>query len=87
MADELEHWFVGKAADGFNLLPAYLPGSLDDFVNEVIPELQRRGLYRTEYEGTTLRANLGLTVPKNRYTQARQSAERAMTHTMAHSAS
>ncbi len=59
VADELEHWFVNRAADGFNLLPAYLPGSLNDFVNDVIPELQRRGLYRTEYEGKTLRANLG----------------------------
>ena len=70
VADELEHWFVGKAADGFNLLPAYLPGSLDDFVDLVIPELQRRGLYRTEYEGKTLRANLGLPIPQNGYTRA-----------------
>ena len=73
VADELEHWFVNKAADGFNLLPAYLPGSLNDFVNDVIPELQRRGLYRTEYEGTTLRANLGLPIPQNSYTQLRRS--------------
>ena len=72
VADELEHWFVGKAADGFNLLPAYLPGSLNDFVDLVIPELQRRGLYRTEYEGTTLRANLGLPIPQNTHTQARE---------------
>ena len=75
VADELEHWFVGKAADGFNLLPAYLPGALNDFVDQVIPELQRRGLYRTEYEGTTLRANLGLPIPQNSYTQARLSRE------------
>jgi alkanesulfonate monooxygenase len=74
IADELEHWFVNKAADGFNLLPAYLPGSLNDFVNEVIPELQRRGLYRTEYEGTTLRSNLGLPVPQNSHTGSRRSA-------------
>jgi len=70
VADELEHWFVGKAADGFNVLPAYLPGSLNDFVDQVIPELQRRGLYRTEYEGATLRANLGLPIPENAYTRA-----------------
>ena len=67
IADELEHWFVGKAADGFNLLPAYLPGSLNDFVDQVVPELQRRGLFRTEYEGKTLRANLGLPIPQNAY--------------------
>jgi N-acetyl-S-(2-succino)cysteine monooxygenase len=70
VADELEHWFTNKAADGFNLLPAYLPGSLNDFVNDVVPELQRRGLYRTEYEGTTLRANLGLPAPQNAYSRS-----------------
>ena len=63
IADELEAWFVGGACDGFNVMPAWFPGELDDFVDLVIPELQRRGLFRTEYEGRTLRANLGLGVP------------------------
>jgi alkanesulfonate monooxygenase len=48
-------------------MPPYLPGGLDDFVDLVIPELQRRGLFRTEYEGTTLRENLGLSRPINQY--------------------
>ncbi len=63
VADEMEHWFVNEAADGFNVMPAWLPGSLDDFVDLVIPELQRRGLFRTEYAGRTLRENLGLPYP------------------------
>ena len=71
VADEMEHWFKDGAADGFNVMPAYLPGSLKDFVDGVIPELQRRGLFRTEYEATTLRANLGLPKPINRHHLAR----------------
>ena len=67
IADELEHWFQSEAADGFNIAPPYLPGSLNDFVNLVVPELQRRGLFRREYEGRTLRENLGLKRPKSRY--------------------
>jgi alkanesulfonate monooxygenase len=47
----------------------YLPGGLEDFCNQVVPELQRRGLFRTEYEGVTLRENLGLPRPKNRFFQ------------------
>jgi alkanesulfonate monooxygenase len=47
----------------------YLPGGLDDFVAQVIPELRRRGLFRREYEGETLRENLGLPRPKNRFFQ------------------
>jgi alkanesulfonate monooxygenase len=78
VADELEHWFVGNAADGFNLLPAWLPGSLNDFVDQVIPELQRRGLYRTEYEGKTLRANLGLPIPQNAHTRAAKAKRGSM---------
>ena len=46
IVDIMEHWFRNEAADGFNVMPAWLPGSLDDFVNMVIPELQRRGLFR-----------------------------------------
>jgi alkanesulfonate monooxygenase SsuD/methylene tetrahydromethanopterin reductase-like flavin-dependent oxidoreductase (luciferase family) len=63
IADEMEAWFLGGACDGFNVMPAWFPGELDDFVDLVIPELQRRGLFRTRYEGRTLRANLGLEVP------------------------
>jgi FMN-dependent oxidoreductase (nitrilotriacetate monooxygenase family) len=67
IADFLEDWFVNGGADGFNIMPPYLPGSLDDFVNLVIPELQRRGLFRNEYEGRTLRENLGLPHPVNKF--------------------
>ena len=63
VADELEAWFSGGGCDGFNVLPPYFPGELDLFVERVVPELQRRGLFRTSYEGTTLRANLGLGQP------------------------
>lgn len=60
IADIFEEWFVGGMADGFVLLPPYFPGGLADFVNLVVPELQRRGLFRTEYSGSTLRDHLGL---------------------------
>ena len=53
--------------DGFNVLPPFFPNSLDEFVALVVPELQRRGLYRTAYEGRTLRENLGLPRPASRY--------------------
>ncbi|MEJ0018821.1 MAG: LLM class flavin-dependent oxidoreductase [Acetobacteraceae bacterium] len=68
VVDLMEEWFTQGGADGFNILPPNLPGGLEDVVDHVVPELQRRGLYRTEYEGTTLRENLGLTIPPNRYT-------------------
>ncbi|MBB3212779.1 FMN-dependent oxidoreductase (nitrilotriacetate monooxygenase family) [Herbaspirillum sp. Sphag1AN] len=67
VADALEEWFLKDAADGFNIMPPYFPTGLDEFVELVVPELQRRGLFRTEYQGRTLRAHLGLTVPANRY--------------------
>lgn len=63
IADQLEEWFLKGAADGFNIMPPYLPGGLEDFVDLVVPELQRRGLFRTEYTGKTLRENLGLKRP------------------------
>ncbi len=75
IADVMEHWFRNGAADGFNVMPAWLPGSLSDFVDMVIPELQRRGLFRTEYEGTTLRQNLGLPVPASRWQSVPMVAE------------
>ena len=60
IADEMEHWVDAGAADGFNITPTHLPPGIDDFVAMVVPELQRRGRLRTEYEGGTLRENLGL---------------------------
>src|SRR5712691_8040396 len=60
IADTLEEWFVEGAADGFNILPPYFPGTFADFVDLVVPELQRRGLFRRAYRGTTLRDHLGL---------------------------
>ena len=67
IADEMEEWLMTEACDGFNVMFPYLPGGLDDFVDRVVPELQRRELFRREYEGTTLRENLGLPRPKNRF--------------------
>ena len=67
IADQMEEWLVTEACDGFNVMFPYLPGGLDDFVDKVVPELQRRDLFRTEYEGTTLRESLGLPRPDNRF--------------------
>src|SRR5262245_6321989 len=67
IADEMEEWFKKDGCDGFNLMPPFLPGGLDDFVELVLPELRRRGLFRTEYEGRTLREQLGLKRPPSRY--------------------
>ena len=67
IADEMETWLHEQGSDGFNVMFPYLPGGLDDFVDKVTPELQRRGLFRTEYEGETLRDNLGLARPVNRF--------------------
>jgi alkanesulfonate monooxygenase len=61
----MEEWLMTDACDGFNVMFPYVPGGLDDFVEMVIPELQRRGLFRKEYEGATLRENLGLPRPCN----------------------
>jgi FMN-dependent oxidoreductase (nitrilotriacetate monooxygenase family) len=63
IADTLEQWFAEEAADGFNILPAYFPGAFDAFVDLVVPELQKRGLYRRDYAGSMLRDHLGLTRP------------------------
>jgi alkanesulfonate monooxygenase len=71
IADALEEWFVNDACDGYNVLPPTFPRDLDDFCDGVVPELQRRGLFRTEYEGATLRENLGLPYPVNRHARAR----------------
>lgn len=66
IADHMEHWLRNEGADGFNLMPPELPGSLEDFVDHVVPVLQRRGLFRREYETTTLRGHLGLARPECR---------------------
>ncbi|MEU3013877.1 LLM class flavin-dependent oxidoreductase [Nocardia asteroides] len=60
VADELQTWFEAGAADGFNIMPPYLPGGLEVFVDRVVPILQERGLFRTDYESTTLRGHYGL---------------------------
>jgi FMN-dependent oxidoreductase (nitrilotriacetate monooxygenase family) len=64
VADRLEQWFVERACDGFVLSATHVPGAYEDFVSFVVPELQRRGLFRKEYTGQTLRENLGLPVPE-----------------------
>jgi FMN-dependent oxidoreductase (nitrilotriacetate monooxygenase family) len=72
IAEALETWYRGGAADGFNVMPLTFPRGLEDFVDLVIPELQRRKLFRSEYEGKTLRENLGLPYPVNRWTAGRE---------------
>jgi len=67
IADEMEEWLGTQASDSFTVMFPYLPGGLDDFVEGVVPELQRRGLFRRDYEGMTLREHLGLPRPKNRF--------------------
>jgi len=76
IVDHMQEWFDGGACDGFNIMPPYLPGGMKDFVELIVPELQRRGLLRCEYEGVTLRDHLGLARRENRYvaSQAASSA-------------
>ncbi|MBR0655502.1 LLM class flavin-dependent oxidoreductase [Plastoroseomonas arctica] len=77
IVDGMQEWFEAEACDGFNVLPPYLPGCCDDFVEFITPELQRRGLFRTAYEGKTLRENLGLAPHVNRHVAARAASEAA----------
>jgi alkanesulfonate monooxygenase len=77
IADQMEEWLVTHASDGFNIMFPFLPQGLDDFVDKVVPELQRRGIFRKEYEGRTLRKNLGLPRPKNRFFEASGAADAA----------
>jgi len=70
VADLIEDWFTDGAADGFNIMPPLLPAMLDVFSLEVIPRLQRRGLFRTAYEGKTLREHYGLAWPKSAFKEA-----------------
>jgi alkanesulfonate monooxygenase len=67
IADQMEEWLLTEASDGFNVMFPYLPTGLDDFVDRVVPELQAHGLLRRQYEGTTLRENLALPRPENRF--------------------
>jgi len=67
IADEMQHWLEAEGCDGFNVMFPWLPGGLDAFADKVVPELQRRGIFRREYEGRTLRENLGLPRPANRF--------------------
>jgi hypothetical protein len=73
IADQMEEWLYSDACDGFNIMFPWVPGGLDDFVDRVVPELQRRNLFRREYEGKTLRENLGLPRPENRFFEERGS--------------
>jgi alkanesulfonate monooxygenase len=73
----MEEWFHTDGCDGFNLMPPFLPGGLDDFVEWVLPELRKRGLFRTEYEGRTLREHLGLKRPVSRYVRGASIAAEA----------
>ncbi len=70
IVDVMQDWFESDACDGFNITPTHLPAGCEDFVDMVTPELQRRGLFRLEYEGTTLRQNLGLKPAPNRFAVA-----------------
>src|ERR1700731_667194 len=67
IADEMEEWLMTEGSDGFTIQFPYLPGGLDDFVGREVPELQGAGIFRSEYEGPTLRDNLGLPRPRNRF--------------------
>ncbi|WP_112804364.1 LLM class flavin-dependent oxidoreductase [Brucella pseudogrignonensis] len=68
IADRMQEWFEGKAADGFNVMPPYFPGGLEDFNRQVVPILQDRGLFRTEYTGSTLRDHLNIARPEIKHT-------------------
>jgi len=75
IADDLHEWFEAGACDGFNLLFAHYPKPLEEWVTMVIPELQRRALFRTEYESKTFRGNLGVPIPQNRFAMNRTSVQ------------
>ena len=68
MADAIQDWFEGGAADGFNIMPPVLPSGLETFVDQVVPILQERGLFRTEYTAARCANTTGWSAPDNRYT-------------------
>jgi FMN-dependent oxidoreductase (nitrilotriacetate monooxygenase family) len=74
MADEMELWLQEEAADGFNVVCNHYPRPFEDFCSLVVPELQKRGIFRAEYKGTTLREHLGLKVPPNRYERMKEAS-------------
>lgn len=78
IADQLQQWFEEGGADGFNIMAPWFPGGLDDFISLVLPELRRRGLFRTEYEGRTLREHLGLRRPVHRAQATRETPQSAL---------
>jgi len=71
IADEMVQWLTARGSDGFNIVFPYLPQGLDDVVDRLVPELQRRGVFRRDYEGATLREHLGLSRPVNRFFASR----------------
>ncbi|WP_454697486.1 LLM class flavin-dependent oxidoreductase [Arthrobacter humicola] len=75
VADEIQLWFENGAADGFNIMPPWLPGGFEAFADEVVPILQSRGLFRTEYSARTLRGHFGLDRPESQYSPARQTTQ------------
>src|SRR5262249_28578380 len=75
LADNMQEWLEAGACDGFNLLFAHYPKALEEWVTMVIPELQRRGIFRTEYEGKTFRENLGVPIPQNVHSKNRTSVQ------------
>jgi len=75
VADAMQHWWENGAADGFNVMPPVLPSGLGLFVDQVVPILQKRGLFRLDYEGSTLRENYGLSRPANQNTKTLEAAE------------
>jgi alkanesulfonate monooxygenase SsuD/methylene tetrahydromethanopterin reductase-like flavin-dependent oxidoreductase (luciferase family) len=70
IADNIQTWFEDGAADGFNVMPPWLPGGIDAFTEHVVPILRRRGLFREDYTGTTLREHYGLARPASVYSNA-----------------
>jgi len=77
IADRIEVWSENRAADGFNIMPSLFPAGLDDFLEQVVPILQARGLFRTEYTGSTLREHFGLSRPQNIHTLTQKEDEHA----------
>jgi FMN-dependent oxidoreductase (nitrilotriacetate monooxygenase family) len=77
IADDIEAWFKAGAADGFNLMPDVFPSGLEAFIDTVVPILQRRGLFRTDYNGPTLRDHFGLAKPPSRFARSAPTAASA----------
>ena len=74
VADTLEHWFLAGAGDGFNIMPDSFPSGVESFVDEVVPLLRKRGVFRHAYSGSTLRDHLGLPYPRSQYEQPQRAA-------------